>query len=206
MSDQLRKYTGWLFGKTLFSNAVSATGFLELTRQERTILFADIRGFTAWSEKHTPEETVVLLNHYFETAERIWADRHVIKSEYTGDEIMGIFPSALEAAQVAQAFRVELGKQLAESGLGIGIGLHTGLVIEGLMGGADVKAYRFVGDTVNTAKRICTEAHPGQVLLSAAAFEQLDGAIPAEPPFGITVKGKSQPLQVWPLSNADESG
>jgi adenylate cyclase len=205
MSDQLRKYTGWLFGKTLFSNAVSADGFMELTREERTILFADIRGFTAWSENHTPEETVVLLNRYFETAERIWAERPVIKSEYTGDEIMGVFPNALEAAEVAQAFRVELGRQLDESGLGIGIGLHTGSVIEGLMGGVDVKAYRFVGDTVNTAKRICTEARKGQVLLSATTFQQLEGALSVESPFGIIVKGKAQPLQVWPLSDSDRT-
>ena len=62
MSDQLGKYTGWLFGKTLFSQAVAAPGSLNLTRQERTILFADIRGFTHWSERHVPQEAVTMLN------------------------------------------------------------------------------------------------------------------------------------------------
>lgn len=199
MSDQLRKYTAWLFGRTLFSDAVTQGAFTALNRRDRTILFADIRGFTAWSETHAPEEAVTLLNRYFETAERIWADSPVIKSEYTGDEIMGIFPEALPAAQIARAFLAGLGPQLGELGLGLGIGLHTGPVIEGLMGGAEVKAYRFVGDTVNTARRICSGAQLGQALLSESAFGRLDGAMATGAPFAIDAKGKAESLRVWPL-------
>ena len=199
MSDQLRKYTSWLFGRTLFSNAVGAPGSLDLSRHERTILFADIRGFTHWSERRPPEEAVALLNRYFEMAERIWTSSSVIKTEYTGDEIMGVFPMAGEAVRIAQTMRTELGALLGEVGLGIGIGLHTGPVIEGLMGGVEVKAYRFVGDTVNTAKRICSEAQPGQVLLSDSTFQQATAVAVASPAFDITAKGKAEPLKVRPL-------
>jgi DNA-binding response OmpR family regulator len=199
MSDQLRKYTGWLFGKTLFSQAVAAPGSMNLTTQERTILFADIRGFTRWSERHAPEEAVTMLNRYFETAERIWTKSSVIKTEYTGDEIMGVFTSAHDAVRIAQALRLELGRLLDEVGLAIGVGLHIGPVIEGLMGGAEVKAYRFVGDTVNTAKRICSEAQPGQVLLSEAAFVQIAPDVVTGPAFELTAKGKAEPLKVRPL-------
>jgi len=199
LSDQLRKYTGWLFGKTLFSQAVAAPGSLDLHRQERTILFADIRGFTHWSERHTPEEAVALLNRYFETAERIWMNSSVIKTEYTGDEIMGVFPAAQDAVRIAQALRLELGRLLGEVGLGIGVGLHLGPVIEGLMGGAEVKEYRFVGDTVNTAKRICCEAQPGQVLLSEPTFIQVAPAVVTGPTFELSAKGKAEPLKVRPL-------
>lgn len=199
MSDQLRKYTGWLFGKTLFSQAVAAPGSLNLSRQERTILFADIRGFTHWSERHAPEEAVAMLNRYFEAAERIWTNTSVIKTEYTGDEIMGVFPEAHDAVRIAQALRLELGRLLRELGLDIGVGLHTGPVIEGLMGGADVKAYRFVGDTVNTAKRICTEAQPGQVLLSESTFVQVASAVVTNPALELCTKGKTELLKIWPL-------
>lgn len=200
MSDQLRKYTGWLFGRTLFTNAVAApAGMMDLRRQERTVLFADIRGFTAWSERNTPEAAVAMLNRYFETAERLWADSPVIKSEYTGDEIMGIFPNADEAVRIARTFSAELGPQLREHGLDIGIGLHTGLVIEGLMGGAEVKAYRFVGDTVNTARRICSHAQAGQVLLSAATCAAMGAAIGGSP-FEIAAKGKAGPVEVRSLA------
>jgi class 3 adenylate cyclase len=123
----------------------------------------------------------------------------VIKTEYTGDEIMGVFPAAHDAVRIAQALRLELGRLLGEVGLGIGVGLHVGLVIEGLMGGAEVKAYRFVGDTVNTAKRICSEAQPGQVLLSEPAFVQVAPSVVTGPVFELSAKGKAEPLKVRPL-------
>ena len=199
LTDQLRKYTEWLFGKTLFRQAVAAPGSLHLSRQERTILFADIRGFTHWSECHPPEEAVTMLNRYFEASERIWKNSSVIKTEYTGDEIMGVFPAARDAVLIAQALRLEIGRLLGELGLGIGVGLHTGLVIEGLLGGADVKAYRFVGDTVNTARRICTEAQPGQVLLSEFTFVQVASAVVTGPVFELSAKGKAEPVKIRPL-------
>jgi len=140
-----------------------------------------------------------MLNRYFEAAERIWANSSVIKTEYTGDEIMGVFPTAHDAVRIAQALRLELGRLLDEVGLAIGVGLHIGPVIGGLMGGAEVKAYRFVGDTVNTAKRICSEAQPGQVLLSEPAFVQVAQGVTAGPAFELSAKGKSEPLKVRPL-------
>ena len=112
---------------------------------------------------------------------------------------MGVFPTAPDAVLIAQALRLELGRLLGELGLGIGIGLHTGPVIEGLLGGADVKAYRFVGDTVNTARRICSEAQPGQVLLSEFTFVQVASAVVTGPAFELSAKGKAEPVKIRPL-------
>ena len=196
MSDQLRKYTEWLFGKTLFTQAVATPGSLKLSQQERTLLFADIRGFTRWTESRQPEEAVAMLNSYFESAEKLWANSSVIKTEYTGDEIMVVFSSALEAVRIAHALRVEIGRLLGELGLGIGVGVHTGLVIEGLMGGAQVKAYRFVGDTVNTTSRISKQAGPGQVLLSETTYNRVASFVSTASPFELSAKGKADPLKV----------
>jgi class 3 adenylate cyclase len=140
-----------------------------------------------------------MLNRYFEAAEEIWANSSVIKTEYTGDEIMGVFPAAQDAVRIAQALRLGLGRLLEQVGLAIGVGLHIGPVIEGLMGGAEVKAYRFVGDTVNTAKRICSDAQPGQVLLSEAAFVQVAPDVVTGPAFELSAKGKAELLKVRPL-------
>ena len=140
-----------------------------------------------------------MLNRYFEAAERLWANSSVIKTEYTGDEIMGVFPAAQDAVRIAQALRVELGRLLEEVGLAIGVGLHIGPVIEGLIGGAEVKAYRFVGDTVNTAKRICSDAQPGQVLLSEPVFVQVAPGVVTGPAFELSAKGKAEPLKVRTL-------
>ena len=100
---------------------------------------------------------------------------------------------------VSQGLPGQLGRLLDEVGLAIGVGLHIGPVIEGLIGGAEVKAYRFVGDTVNTAKRICSDARPGQVLLSEAAFVQVGSAVVTSPAFELSAKGKAEPLKVRPL-------
>jgi len=200
MSDQLRKYTEWLFGRNLFSQAVTAPDSLGLQRQERTIIFADIRGFTRWSEQRSPEEVVQMMNHYFEVAEGVWAKSTVIKTEYTGDEIMGVFPGVQQAAAAAVALRVELDKLLQPLGLGFGAGLHAGPVVEGLVGSAHVKEYCFVGDTVNTARRICDHADIGEILLSRDAWSLEQERLEVGPARHLEVKGKSQPLTVHALS------
>jgi DNA-binding response OmpR family regulator len=167
LSDQLRKYTEWLFGPVLFNQAVAAPHSLSLHLQERAVLFADIRGFTRWSEKHAPEEVVSMLNGYFELAERTLVSSDVIKTEYTGDEIMAVFANPQDAIASSVRLQQELGRFLKRLGLGLGIGVHSGPVIEGLMGSAEVKAYGFVGDTINTARRICDHAHSGEILVSS---------------------------------------
>ena len=199
MTDQLRRYTEWLFGKSLFAQAVASPGSLQLQRQERTLLFADIRGFTEWSEQHSPEEVVAMLNEYLERAEQILAPSGVIKTEYTGDEILGVFAQPLEAVQVAVAIRAQVNAYLAERHLGVGLGLHAGPVIEGLMGSADVKAYCVVGDTVNTARRVCDHARSGEILLSEAVQNRVRESVELGDVFELMVKGKREPLHLAAL-------
>jgi CheY-like chemotaxis protein len=170
LADQLRKYTEWLFGPALFAQAVTAPLSLSLHEQERTVLFADIRGFTAWTERRPPSEVVQMLNHYFERAEKVLALSEVIKTEYTGDEIMAVLGEGAHGLDAAVQLQRELGALLSPLDLGIGIGLHHGPVIEGLMGSAEVKAYSFVGDTINTARRICDHARAGKILASRTVY------------------------------------
>jgi len=199
MSDQLRKYTEWLFGRNLFAQAVAEPESLGLQRQERTVLFADIRGFTAWSEPRPPEEVVQMLNRYFEAAEQVWAHSSVIKTEYTGDEIMGVFPNLSEATAVALALRKDLGAMLSPLGMELGIGIHAGPVIEGLVGSVHVKEYCFVGDTVNTANRICSHAEPGEILVSRHAWSLEKDHLETGPARRIEAKGKTEAIEVLPL-------
>jgi class 3 adenylate cyclase len=199
MSDQLRKYTEWLFGRNLFAQAVAEPESLGLQRQERTVLFADIRGFTAWSEPRPPEEVVQMLNRYFEAAEQVWAHSSVIKTEYTGDEIMGVFPALGEATAVALALQKDLGALLRPLKMDLGVGIHAGPVIEGLVGSVHVKEYCFVGDTVNTANRICSHAEPGEILMSRQAWSLEKDQLETGPPRHIEAKGKTEAIEVLPL-------
>lgn len=199
LSDQLRKYTEWLFGKTLFSQAVGSPHSLTLARKERSVLFADIRGFTQWTENANPEEVVQMLNRYFEAAEKIWRPSQIIKVEYTGDEIMGVFPNTEAALQVAFALQQRAGMLLRNLDLDLGIGVHAGPVIEGIMGSTDVKSYCFVGDTINSGRRICDEAAGGQILISAPAYAIVRDTVEVGPPIDLRAKGKAEPLRVYPL-------
>ncbi len=199
-SQQLHTYSSWLLGKQLLESAVSDPARLTLQRRERTVLFMDIRGFTAWCEAQPPEQVVAMLNGYFEAAEQCWVEStifaQVIKVKHTGDEIMVVFGTP-EAAQVASLeLRRRITPFLRRYRLGAGIGIHCGALVEGLLGSREVRSYDIIGDTVNTAKRICDHAAAGELLLSASLYRQLTDPPPIRSTREVMVKGKSEPLEL----------
>ena len=101
---------------------------------------------------------------------------------------------------VAVVVFVRPGALLGQLGLGIGVGLHSGPVIEGLMGSADVKAYGFVGDTINTARRICDHARRGEILVSKAACAAQAPSLELAEERSFKAKGKQELLQVFSIA------
>ncbi|MBF0285826.1 MAG: adenylate/guanylate cyclase domain-containing protein [Magnetococcales bacterium] len=208
VSRQLRRYSEWLLGPRLLAAAVAGEGVksLQLTRRDRTILFMDIRGFTAWSEQRSPEVVVEMLNRYFGLGEQALTGLDVIKVKHTADEIMVVFPEPGEAIRAARRLGERTWPFLATQGLKAGAGLHRGEVIEGLIGSSEVKAYDVIGDTVNTAKRLCDNAPGGQILASEAVRERAAGDLEVNNALTIQAKGKSQPLTVYPVKLAPAGG
>lgn len=198
-SAQLRIYSEWLLGRDLLGRVIADPEALLLARRERTVLFADIRGFTRWSEARPPEEVVAMLNQYYRTAEAVFARFRTIKHKFSADEVMAIFPRADHAAAAALELRERTEPLLAERHLGLGLGLHAGPVVEGLLGGVDVKSYDVIGDTVNTAKRIESAAGAGEALISESVLGLLESAFPVGAQRRIAVKGKEAPLIIYPL-------
>jgi class 3 adenylate cyclase len=198
-AEQLKKYSEWLLGKTLLSSAINDDNHLALHKQQRSLLFMDIRGFTHWSEQHPPENVVNMLNAYFEKAEQIWSTVNIIKIKYTADEIMAVFEDSQSSVENALILNQEINLFLKQYDLSVGIGVHQGTLIEGLIGSKDIKMYDIIGDTVNTAKRICDHAQGGEVLISQAVYAELSQHIEVSEAKLLTVKGKSQPLKVFPL-------
>jgi adenylate cyclase len=196
---QLRKYSEWLLGRSLLSRAVSDPSALSLQRQERTVLFMDIRGFTRWSEQQSPERVVGMLNGYYEAAEQVWAASPAIKVKLSADEVMAVFPTAEDGARAALAMRQETNGLLRGHSLTAGTGLHTGPLVEGLLGSLELKGYDVLGDTVNTAKRLCDIAAGGEILISQATAATLGDRVAVLAARQVTVKGKSEPLLVYPL-------
>ncbi|MDH3355082.1 MAG: adenylate/guanylate cyclase domain-containing protein, partial [Chromatiales bacterium] len=196
-SLQLKQYSEWLLGKELLEKAVSNPQSLSLARQERAILFMDIRGFTHWSEDRTPEEVVSMVNHYYEAAEPVWQQFHALKVKLTADEVMLVFADTSKALQAALALQEATSPMLDAHGLSAGAGIHYGPVVEGLMGGSERKSYDLLGDSVNTAKRLCDNAAGGELLASEIVASST-GFVFAQSR-AISVKGKSDSITVAPL-------
>lgn len=183
-------------------------------RREVTVMFADLVGFTAMSEQMDPAALVQVLNGYFEAMSRaITANRgHV--SKFIGDGILALFGApdpnpwqAIDAVAAAVAMRAALADYnvaLEAKGLprlGIGIGLHVGPVIAGVVGSHDLIEYTVIGDTVNTAARIesLTRKAGTSILLSDAVKLKLDQRWPLRACEPMAVKGKTEPVLTWAL-------
>jgi class 3 adenylate cyclase len=198
-SRQLQLYSEWTLGKHILAQAVTDNNSLSLTRRERTVLFMDIRGFTRWSEAQPPEKVVEMLNEFYAAAEVCWENSDMIKVKFTGDEVMIVFQTMKSAVRTAQKLRSLTYSLLKSYELSAGIGIHAGPLVEGLLGSNKVKAYDIIGDTVNTAKRICDHAAGGSILISDYIYANLPIKPVVEIQRSIQVKGKMVALLVYPL-------
>ena len=187
-----------------------AAGMLFSTR-EVTVLFCDIRSFTAMSEKMAAADVVSLLNRYFTALGKCITNHHGIINKYIGDAIMAIFGAPVASENSAEdAFLAALdmrkalekvNKEFAEDGLPqlkFGIGIHTGPVFAGTIGAENRMEYTVIGDTVNTASRLesLCKTYASDLLLSGAAAEKLEKS-------GLSfvadaqIRGKTEPMKVY---------
>lgn len=203
--NRLRTYSEMLLGRTMLTRAVGRDDQLKPRRTRRSVLFADIRGFTAWSESRSPEEVLLMLNGLYVAVEDACARFKPAKTKHTADEVMMFFAEPVEAARASLAAREVAGEFLQPYGLHIGIGIHHGEVIEGLVGAARTKAYDIIGDTVNTAKRICDHAKPGQIMVSFTFFEASRGRILVGGDSSFQAKGKTSVTLVAELSGISDT-
>ncbi len=198
LTARLRQYSQWALGAGLLDRAIADERVLSLQRVQRAVLFMDIRGFTAWSEQQTPEDVVAMLHRYYSAAEEAAAPYAPVKIKYTADEVMAVFADASAALQAGAAMLRAAMPVLAPAGLGLGCGVHHGLLVEGVLGGEGSKAYDFIGDTVNTAQRLCDAAGPAELLASVQACEAA-GVLPRQQR-EVLAKGKREPLLAAVLS------
>lgn len=180
-------------------------------RRELTVMFVDIRDFTPWAEANTAEDTVARLNTLFEVVVPavVQAGGHVNK--FLGDGALAVFGAPNELAGHADAAvsaATVIQRLVAERFAGtlrIGIGINTGVVIAGTIGGGGKLEFTLIGDAVNVAARVeqLTKATGDRILLTGDCVKAL-----AAPPSGLTergsfaLKGKSAPVQVFALDPA----
>ena len=178
--------------------------------REVTVLFVDIRGFTRMSEKMMPADVMHLLNVYFEIMVEVLFRHDGTFDKYIGDELMALFGapvsmenaplSAIRCALDMKQALARLNVQLEKSGrqaIQIGIGIHTGEALCGILGSYKTMQYTAIGDTVNTGARLCSACQPMHILVSEQTMDRVRDQVIAEALPAITVKGKRQALTVF---------
>ncbi|MBN1956318.1 MAG: tetratricopeptide repeat protein [Anaerolineae bacterium] len=179
-------------------------------RKRVTILFSDLAGFTAMSETLDPEDVHAIIDAYFARMNPAITRFGGVIEKYIGDAVMALFgaPHALEnheemavrAALAMQQALDEYNQELErERGLQLAmrIGLNTGLVMYGAMGGKASSDFTVIGDAVNLASRLEHAAPVGGILVSSETAQRLHAIFEFEPPQQVTVKGKAEPITVY---------
>jgi len=189
--------------------------YLKIQRREVSVLFSDLRGFTSLSEKLSPEKVVSMLNEYFATmTEIILANKGTI-DKFVGDEIMAVFGAPVYFENhAARASKAAVEMQQAHNklkmrwiamgypGIELGIGINSGEVVMGNIGCEQRTDFTVIGDNVNIAARLCSNAKPGQILVTEDTYVHIKKKVRAEALQPLPVKGKAEPLTVYNVVGA----
>src|SRR5579859_20951 len=180
------------------------------TRKEVSIIFADIQGFTSFSETMDPEVLFKVLNRYVGTAAEAMLLHEATVDKYVGDAVMAFFNApddqpdhplrALRAAIQMRDDIIDLRKDMEpQFRLSFRIAVHLGEAVVGLVGTKDRLDYTIIGDTVNTAKRLQENGLPGKVFLSDKFYERVKDVVRVNPLEPLQVKNRVQPVPVFEL-------
>jgi class 3 adenylate cyclase len=177
---------------------------------EVTAVFADLRGFTTFSEKSSPEQIVAMLNRYFELATAAILAEGGTVVQFVGDALMALFNAParqpdhpLRAARAALALQAAV-EQVAAASPGwprFRVGINTGPALVGNIGSTALRNFNAMGDAVNVAARLETVAEPGQVVIGESTRAQLPPGAVAEALGGLTVKGRSGQVVAFRLTS-----
>ncbi len=178
------------------------------------VLFVDIRGFTTMSEVLSPEQVVEILNHYLAlTTEAIFKNKGTL-DKFVGDATMAVFNSpfdlddyefravcaAMDIVEKGVALEAELLEKYGRT-VGFGVGVNCGPAVVGNVGCENRMDFTAIGDTVNTAARLESNAKKGQVLISDAVYDRVKDRVEVEEVGEIPLKGKSKGVFVYSVTS-----
>ncbi|HET9926015.1 MAG TPA: adenylate/guanylate cyclase domain-containing protein [Methylomirabilota bacterium] len=185
---------------------ISLTG----ERREVTVLFCDVRGFTPMSERMSPEDVVLLLNDFYTLMIETTFKHDGTLDKFLGDAVMAVFGAPIaHPDHSARAIRTALAMQEGIGGLNgrraqqgkepiaVGIGVSAGEAVAGTVGTEDRMEYTVIGDSVNLAARLESNAKPHQILISHRTYERVRDLVDARPLGRIRVKGKEEEVEVY---------
>jgi class 3 adenylate cyclase len=182
---------------------------------EITVLFADLRGYTTFSERTEPDQVVALLNRYFGLAVPIVLEHGGTVAQFVGDAVMALWNAptrqpdhALRAGRAALAMQGAIG--WAARGRPdwprFRVGINSGPALVGNIGSEELRNFTAIGDTTNLAARLEGEAPVGSVLIGERTLELIGGAAEVEPVGELQVKGKERPVRAFLLRGIHDGG
>ena len=196
----------------IMSNPESS--WLKGERRDATVIFTDIRGFTAYSETRQPEQIVEALNEHFEIATRAILEHGGYVDKFIGDAVMGVFgvpvarpDHAERAVRACLAMQKELqakgaaGNEIAGK---VGIGVNSGSVISGNIGSQVKTEYTVIGDDVNLASRLNGLAGAGETIISESTYDLIKDLVEVEPQEEAQVKGKAKAVKTYLVKSIKE--
>ncbi|MBO0770122.1 MAG: adenylate/guanylate cyclase domain-containing protein, partial [Actinobacteria bacterium] len=176
---------------------------------EISVLFSDIRGYSTFAEQARPQQVADVVRRHLAAMAEVVHQHGGMRDKFAGDAVMAVFGApaktadhaarAVSCAVAMQRRQSELNAEAGALGLpgtDIGIGVNTGTVVAGLVGGAGRVDYTVIGDTVNVAQRLESIAAAGEILVSAATAGQA-GWRSVTPVGSKLVKGRNQPVEVY---------
>jgi class 3 adenylate cyclase len=182
---------------------------LKSHRREITVVFLDLRGFTAFAETAEPEEVMTVIREYHAEMGRLIVAAEGTLERFAGDGMMIFFNDPVEiqdpgprAVRMAVAMRdlsLGLAARWRKRGwdLALGVGVAQGYATIGAIGFEGRLDYGAIGTVTNLAARLCGEAAGGQILISARVAAAVEGLIDAEDLGALTLKGLARPVPIW---------
>ena len=210
--DKMKNVLNKFHGSSVTDDLLKGDLQLGGVNKNVVVFFSDIRDFTKFSEGHTPEEVVHMLNEYFEIMVAIVTKHNGIVDKFVGDAMMAVWgaPNSTGedeywAVKACLEMRVALEKlneiRLArgQTAIKIGMGLSAGPAISGTIGSSERMEYTVIGDTVNTASRVesSTKAFGTDLLISGPVLEKVEGRFVTDFAGAAEVKGKAEPLKMY---------
>lgn len=181
-----------------------------------TVVFVDVRGFTALAERLHPQEVIEILNDHFGDACAVVKGALGTVDKYIGDALMAVFGApnhvpdqAVRAVKAAIEIRRAVASRRARwasrpwaarsdpANFAIGIGVNTGNAVAGNLGSDERKEYTVIGDAVNVASRLCAAAGPSQILIGPETARELHGLVDMKSLGPRPVKGRAEPVETW---------
>lgn len=206
LQEKYRSVLNAVADRTVAQQLIEQRGTLGGELRHVSMLFCDIRGFTALTEKMQPAEVIELLNEHMTALTDVAYQHGGIVDKFVGDLIMVLFGAPVSTGQdavrcVECALKMlEVRRSLNEiskHSLEVGIGIATGSVVAGCMGSDQRLSYTVLGHSVNLASRLCSVAQAGEIVMDAETHAAARELIQAEPMPPMQLKGISEPVHPW---------